>query len=103
LFETVDLRDAGMVHGGEEFPSRWNRASRSRSVATATGRIFNATSPLQSRVAGLVNFAHAPGANEAEDLVWTQPRARKMRLKEGPLLGRSIRRGGKTRGPGGPD
>jgi hypothetical protein len=44
LFETVDLRDAGMVHGGEEFRLALEPAKAVPVVATAIGRIFNATS-----------------------------------------------------------
>jgi hypothetical protein len=83
----------GWFTAARSSPSRWNRASRSRSVATATARIFNDVA-LQSRVAGLVTFAHAP-APMRPSISYGPSR---VRLKEGPLLDRRIRRGGGNEG-----
>ncbi len=43
FFETVNGRDVRMIEPGEHSASRWNRANRSPSVATASGSTLMAT------------------------------------------------------------
>ena len=58
---------------------------------------------IESRVAGFVHLAHAPGANEAKGYPYGPSRVPVMRLKEGAAPAREYTPRGKTRGPGGPD
>ena len=46
--------------------SRWNRASRSGSLANASGRILIATSRFELRVARAIDLAHAADADRGE-------------------------------------
>ena len=59
----------GWLSAARTCASRWNRASRSGSSATASGRTLIATSRSSLRVARAVDLAHAARAKGREDLV----------------------------------
>ena len=49
--------------------SRWKRLSACASLASSSGRNFNATMPAEFQVLGLINDTHATAADFAQDPV----------------------------------
>ena len=87
----VERADVGMRQAGDSFGLTLEAALAIRISGGLGGEDFDRDGAIEAGVQGLVDFTHPPGANQAEDLVRTQPRADVEGHKEGLLAHTSIR------------
>jgi hypothetical protein len=75
LLQPVDLRDVGMVQGGEHFGFPLEAGQSICIGRYGSGKNLDGDSALQIRVGCLVDLPHTADANLGSDFIWAEPRA----------------------------
>ena len=74
LFESVDVRDEGMIQGGEHARFALEPRQPVWIVNDRIGKDLDRDLALEARITGAIDLAHATSAEHADDFIRTEAR-----------------------------